>query len=356
MYKGGISLENIHLILENIRICEQNDVLATIIHVEGSSYRKAGTTMLFREDGNRIGVLSAGCLEEDLAARTNKMNKANLSQSVTFDLKSEDDMSWGQGAGCNGVITVLLEPVTSEIRSHLMTLQQYLQSGNSVTVIKKLTDSHQAVTDYLYITSNGDTFGNWESFIPNVLKQMSVLSQQGKMKSGLQFVDLLQSNVYIHCFHPKPRLVLFGAGPDAIPLARIASQTGFSVAVIDWRPSLCNKANFPDADELYIGFPAEVVNSLHLSSSDYIVILTHSFQRDKELLQLLSHFKLGYIGVLGSTLRTKRLLMGYDLPSAIHSPVGISIGAEGPEEIAISILAEIISIKNKSQIDKAVSV
>ncbi|WP_409304146.1 XdhC family protein [Peribacillus sp. SCS-155] len=161
--------------------------------------------------------------------------------------------------------------------------------------------------------------------------------------------------MYIQSYEPKPRLIIFGAGLDAMPIVKIASHTGFSVTVSDWRPALCNDHNFPEADQLIVGFPHETIPMLDLTSRDSVLLLTHHFQRDKELLAYLMRKELAYLGVLGPRTRTQRLLEGKAIPSLIHSPVGLAIGAEGPAEIAVSIVAELIKNQRRKHLEKAVS-
>ena len=344
-------MEGIHEILYALNSGTEGDVLATIIQVEGSAYRKEGTSMLVRKDGTQIGMLSAGCLEEDLAYRVEETRSQQISQSVVYDMRDEDDLSWGQGAGCNGVIRVLLEPVDDCHHEHLRKLKFQLDSGKRVTVIKKLTQDYK-VSDYLFITDDQQFFGKWHGAVPSKIKNPLSKVYQTIPKSGVQFCPELSANLYIHLFEPKPRLIVFGAGMDAVPLVRLASQTGFSVLVSDWRAALCKQEIFPDATQLVVGFPNEVLPKLQLSNRDSVIILTHHFQRDKELLRLFEGEKLRHLGILGSKSRTARLLEGKPIPPEISSPVGIAIGAEGPEEIAVSIVAELIQKQRMKKLEK----
>ncbi|WCN36275.1 XdhC family protein [Aneurinibacillus uraniidurans] len=339
-------MDDIHRILEAIKHSSERSALATIIHVEGSAYRKEGTSMLFQESGAHIGVLSAGCLEVDLAARMDEIFDEGTPCSLVFDMRAEDDLSWGQGAGCNGVIRVLLEPIDHNLREHLGTLKRYLDSGMPVIVVKKLTPD-LSVSDYVFITDHEQTFGEWQGEIPVQLKH--------QQKSGMEYIPELSSYSYIHRFWPKSRFIIFGAGMDAKPLASFAADTGFSVIVSDWRPALCSSAHFPTADMLLLGFPTEIMEKLVLTPFDSVIIMTHHFGRDKELLRWLMKKEVCYLGILGPRKRTARLLDGADLPHWIHSPVGLPIGAEGPEEIAISILADVISVLRQQGMKKAVS-
>jgi len=334
-------MDGIHEILDAMDGSVNDNVLATIIRVEGSAYRKEGTSMLFRGDGKQIGLLSAGCLETDLSYQVQDVLHQRTAKTVVYDLREEDDLTWGQGAGCNGVISVLLEPIDACLREHLCKLKFHLNSGNRVMVIKRLA-ADDSVSDYLFMTDDQQLFGKWHGRVPSQIKKLLNDIQQTSPKSGVTFFPKLSAEFYIHCFEPKPKLIVFGAGRDTVPLVKMAAQAGFSVLVSDWRSSLCKEEFFPDADQIIEGFPGEVISMLALSKLDSILILTHHFQRDREILNLLKGQKLRYLGVLGSKARTQRLLDGREIPPEINSPVGLPIGAEGPEEIAVSIVAELI--------------
>ncbi|MGG3468589.1 XdhC family protein [Neobacillus pocheonensis] len=348
-------MEGIHEILNSLNTAAEGDVLATIIRVEGSAYRKAGTSMLVRKNGLQVGMISAGCLEEDLAYRVEETRNQQISQTIVYDMRDEDDLSWGQGAGCNGVISILLEPVDACLYSHLRKLKFLLESGKRVTVVKKLTLDY-SVVEYLFVTDHQHFFGKWQGILPSNLKNLLSEVHQNPPKSGISFFPEVTADLYIHSFEPKPRLIVFGAGRDAVPLVKLASQTGFSVLVSDWRPGLCKQELFPDATQILVGVPNEVIPKLQLSSSDSVIVTTHHFQRDKEILKLLQNKKLRFLGVIGSKLRTERLLEGNGIPPEISSPVGISIGAEGPEEIAVSIVAELIQKQRIKKLEKVKSI
>ncbi|MFC0476729.1 XdhC family protein [Robertmurraya beringensis] len=338
-------MEAIHDILQKISTSNEG-VLATIIRVEGSAYRKEGTSMLFHQNGSRTGILSAGCLETDLELRVKEWFGTSEPQTIVYHMQAEDDLSWGQGAGCNGIITVLLEPIDDQLLEHLIILKNHLELGNRVTMIKQL-DEHLSASSCLFMTDDGTIFGSWTG--SNILSAKSLLKNYHLMpqKSGTLFSTELASNIYTHTFEPKPRLMIFGAGEDVIPLVDLANKTGFSVIVSDWRPALCNKEVFPKADQLIVGFPMESLEKLTFFPTDSAIVVSHNFQRDKEYLQYLLTKEIRYLGVLGSKNRTQRLLEGNIIPPHVKSPIGLSIGAEGPEEIAVSIVAELIQQQRK---------
>lgn len=332
-------MEEIHRIVEMIQQTSLRGVLATIIHVEGSAYRKEGTSMLFLEDGSQIGVLSAGCLEAALAHSVPDILASGTSRRFAFDMQSSNPLSWGEETGCGGVVHVALEPVNDVLAAHLGTLKKYLEVRSEVKLVKRF-DADGSVIDYGFLTRDQHPFGEWRGEFPPSLLEWTPPGQSPS--SGMKFVAALQSDVFVHTYYPKPRLILFGAGPDARPLAAIAAKTGFSVTVTDWRTDYCERRYFPDAESIIIGFPEETMQLIHVTPDDYAVVMTHNFRRDQQLIRLLSERQLGYLGILGSKTRTERLLRDRPVQMKVHSPVGLAIGAEGPEEIAVSILAEII--------------
>ncbi|OPA77785.1 hypothetical protein BVG16_15265 [Paenibacillus selenitireducens] len=332
-------MEEIHRILEALQCNDQRSVLATIIHVEGSAYLKEGASMLFLEDGSQIGLLSAGCLEADLAERVPEILETGKACGFVFDMQSLDPISWGDESGCGGVIHVTMEPVDDVFLNHLCALKDYLDHQMKVMIIKKIS-ADRSVSDYAFVAENRQLFGAWRGGISQALLDWTTSKES--RRSGIKVISSMQEHVFVHTYDPKPRLVIFGAGQDARPLAAFAAATGFSVIVSDWRPVLCDRYYFPDADTLLLGFPEESVNMIDFTSSDYAVVMTHHFRRDQQLIRFLSERQLCYLGVLGSKHRTARLLNGNPMPVNLHAPVGIAIGAEGPVEIAVSILADLI--------------
>lgn len=338
-------MDNIYEIISEIADSDDPAILATIIHVEGSAYRKEGATMLFTEDARQLGVISAGCLETDLAIRANElfMKKSPQSYTVIYDMSAEDDLSWGRGAGCNGKVHILLEKVTTKMRSEFRTLHHHLIQGRQVTSVRILKDDIAIKTSYL--TNDNQHFGDqnhsFSSFIP-------IVSAKSK-SSRLEYIEDLKAHVYIQYYRPKPRLFVFGAGPDVRPLASIAVKTGFAVTVWDWRPNNYKQTYFPNVTVLQNNSIPYLIKSLDFINRDSVIIMTHDFQKDQEILHhLLNEKQINYLGILGPRKRTSRLLNGKEIPSYLHSPVGLSIGAEGPEEIAISIIADLIQTLRQS--------
>ncbi|PEN78897.1 xanthine dehydrogenase [Bacillus cereus] len=307
----------VHQILDTAATSVNQGAVATIIQVQGSSYQKEGSMMLLWDNGEKLGMLSVGCIEEELSYYAKECSEA---WSIhTFDTKSEDDISWG--VGCNGTIHVLVERITPELQKSLQIVHHHLSYGEKIWMIKNLS-LHQT----LFITEKGELCGNWEGDIPNI----------ATLKSGRE------NNIYIQCILPQPRLFLFGAGEDAKSVVRLANEMNFLITVCDWREELCSPSHFSEANAFIVGFPKETFPQITLTAYDFVVIMTHNFKRDQELLELFSANPPYYLGILGPRHRTSRIFEGKCIPHWISSPIGLPIGARGDKEIALSIMGEII--------------
>lgn len=327
-------MEDMHRILDAAAAAgDVPMVLALIIHVEGSAYKKEGAAMLLMANGKRVGTLTAGCLEKDLAERAKVVHAEGKSAAVQYDLSSEDDLSWGQGTGCNGKITILLEPVGKRLRQQLLFLKVKLDEGKAVVRIIRLTDSFEPMED-ICIAEDGTQFGS--GHIPFTLQ--ADMKNPILLKGAKDAPDFF----FVHPIFPVPRLYVFGTGEDARPLVSLAARTGFKVFVADWRPALCSPEFFPEAAGWIVGKAEEVLDRITFAKRDYAVVMTHQFEKDRIILAHIKDAPLSYIGVLGPARRTERLLGGRHIPEIIHSPAGLPMGAKGPEEIAVSIVGEMI--------------
>ncbi|RKD71246.1 molybdenum cofactor sulfurylase [Sinobaca qinghaiensis] len=322
-------MENLHNIIQALRRMNRSEpaMLATIIHVEGSAYRKEGTTMLVDKNGSMTGVLSGGCLEQDVAARTEEVWKYGA-RTVEYDMRGYDPLSWGEGSGCNGSVLVHMEPLRTEEVDRLFTIEALLQEGKEAAVLR-VEKGTQLET---FLVPAGE--------IPVGQKTGRFIAPSGEV-------------MYAQLIKPKRRLVIFGAGTDVEPLVHMASMSGFSVILADWRKERCQKRIHPSADAVYCGFPEKLAEQVPVSASDFVLLMTHHFQYDKELLESLIPRRPAYLGILGSKARAERLRDGQELPEWVTSPIGLSIKAEGPEEIAVSILAEIIPLSKHAAIKEA---
>jgi xanthine/CO dehydrogenase XdhC/CoxF family maturation factor len=290
-------------------------VLATLVAVEGSSYRRAGARMLFAPGGGRIGSISGGCLEEDLSERAGTVARTGRAETVVYDTTSENDLVWGVGTGCHGVVRLLLEPLPGR-PAWIGTLAQNFEQGRPTPL--------EVV---------------WEASDPALL---------GTRLSGGPPAPA-SARVFLETVAPAPRLVVFGAGDDARPLARLASELGWRVAVGDPRPAFATPGRFPEAGELAVGPADALVSRLDPGPGDLAVVMTHHYVHDVPILRALLARPLAYLGLLGPRLRAEKILsdlaadgfaISPDMRRLLRAPVGLDLGADHPEDIALSILSE----------------
>lgn len=327
---------DIHDIVTHIHRNNTPAVLATLIEVEGHSYRKAGAVMLFFEGGT-LGSLSPGCLESDLQLRTTEVWERGIPEMVEYDMLSPDDFSWGEAIGCGGKIKVVLEPVKGELYKILQDVYDRMDKGEDLVLFRETADE-----GYSYSLESGgvNTFQQCEN---NTRLSQRTKEDLASRKFKTASPELV---AFRTLFVPKPRLVIFGGGQDAGPVVEFATRVGFRIAVADWREGSLQTL-FPGAERL-ICSPGEAVLRLGVGRGDYVLICSHQFQRDRQFLEKVIPQAPHYIGIIGSKARISLLLEGLDTPESLHAPVGLPIGGEGPEEIAVSIVAELISIRRAS--------
>lgn len=307
-----------HDILAAVHEDAQPSVLATILCVEGHSYRKAGAAMLFRLTGEQIGTVSPGCLEHDLFERAANVWESGNFELIEYNMNADEDVIWGDAIGCGGKLKVLLEPVRGVLRSLLLKAFKQGQEGSAVRLERSWLD---------------------EKIIYELRTEERAKGNKWTADSELE--DANQMSVLIT---PRPRLVLFGAGKDAETIYSLVKRIGFQIIIADWRSSLCKKELYPDA-ECVTGSPEQIMQQLQLNAEDYLIVSSHNLQQDREMIRLALPLQLVYIGVMGSKKRIRSLFETFLIPSNVRAPIGLSIGAEGPDEIAVSVAAELIAIR-----------
>lgn len=316
-------------------------VLATVTSVEGSSYRKKGAKMLFSVK-EETGLVSGGCVEEDLSYAAAEVMETGKAKQMSYDLRSEDDLGWGAGAGCNGCIYVYLQKFRWEEDSTL--LQPVLEEMNASRAVQGVTRFGEAPA---YFTADGEMLSGKLIFSE---EEQKMFEQLRRAKENTAYVDK-EETLLFERFEPQEKLYIFGAGRDVEPLVHQAARLHFEVKVVDPRESRCQPEYFPDAQELICSHPDTFLQEKKLEPGSYVLIMTHSFERDQLILKHVASQEenLSYVGVLGPLRRTRRLLGSAAVPNWLHAPVGLSIEAEGAEEIAVSIAAELIQARRKKE-------
>lgn len=305
-------------------------VLATLVTVAGSSYRRPGARLLFSDTGERHGSISGGCLEEDVVARARDVASTGRAELVTYDTTSENDLVWGVGLGCHGVVQVFLEKLTARPRwASVIAENLRARRATSLAVVWRSDDPAELGTRLAH-----DRAANGNEPLVDPFAPAAASDPEG---------------VFFETIQPPVPLVIFGAGDDVRPLARFAKELGWHVTVADPCADFVTPARFPEADTLIIGPASELVARAAPPAGALAVVMTHRYLHDVPVLRDLLPRALAYIGLLGPKLRAEKILSDLrhdglsltdDQRAHLHAPVGLDIGAVNPEEVALSIIAE----------------
>ena len=342
--------------IESLSAKGERMALATIVAVRGSTYRRPGARLLVPEEGAPIGNLSGGCLEGDVADMARVVMNEGTARLAGWDLTADDDAVWGLGLGCNGAIEVFIEPA-DQAAEVAHALRAALEAERLISVVTVLESEHQAVApgSRIVVRFDGDpegTLGQADVDAEAVAAAWELLeAERSEVRTFAHDV-----RAFVEVLEPPLRLLVCGAGHDAIPLVRAARGIGWSPIVVDDRPGFLNDERFPEATGfVHVEAPEHVSKTASIDRRTHAVVMTHNFLRDKEYLRSLLDSDAGYIGMLGPSARTHRLMMeldeeGVEITDAdrerIHGPAGLDLGAEGPEEIAQAIVAEIVAAKH----------
>lgn len=348
---------------ENAKVTGLDCVLATVVHVEGSSYRRAGARMLVDENGLMTGAISGGCLEGDALRKALHALHKNENKLVSYDTSDENDAVIGAQLGCNGVIQVLFEPINFhhtdnpiELLKQACAQQQSMIIGTFFHFDKTKSQTGTALLVDQELTAKGQSLGSklHEQVLSDcqiALDEDSSLFREYLIEGEKQFLFL---EVFIH----PPTLVLVGAGNDAQVLAQMAEVLGWNIVVTDGRPTHAHNDRFASSCQIVVVKPEKILDEVEVNSRTVFVLMTHNYQYDISVLKvLLSHREIPYIGILGPRKKYQRMLndlseediiLTKEQSEVIFAPVGLEIGAETPAEIGLSILSEIQSVLTKT--------
>lgn len=320
--------------------------LVTVYETIGSTYSKAGHRILIAEDGVHQGLVSGGCLEGDLAERASGVIERMTPAAVTYDLRDEADQLFGLGIGCNGLIRVLLQPLTRENDYEPFASIAECLLGDEraavATVIESAVSGVEAGATLVAGPGRERVFGPCEPVVGRLHAGCAKATSSGHAR--LEHADGV--TILFAPLVPVPRLLLLGAGVDAVPLVNMAVELGWRVTVADHRPSYVERDGFAAADAAVLVDPSNLAAQVDLDGFDAVVVMSHHLATDQKYLADLADRTTPFVGLLGPPARRERLIealgaMGAELDPRLRGPVGLDIGADSPESIALSILAEI---------------
>lgn len=328
---------------------EKKTALATVVKVEGSSYRQPGARMLVTEDGELTGAISGGCLEGDALRKALLSIHQKQNKLITYNTNNEEDIEVGLQLGCNGIVHILFEYIDEEVSKNPIQLLQQLELERKeavvVTVFSLKRNAIQQGTTLFYREENQILSHNDE-----VLDLISDVNEVLKTKTSIVKKLQTENEALIEYINPPISLVIAGAGNDVQPLVKIASILGWKITVGDGRATHAVEKRFPKADKVNAVKPEDFLENITIDNQTYFVLMTHNYKYDLAVLKLLLNTNCQYIGILGPKTKLNRMLddlqnegitVSEEQLERIYSPVGLDIGAETSEEIALSIVSEI---------------
>ena len=342
-------------------------VLATVVRIAGSAYRAPGARMLVTAGGDTVGSISGGCLERDVQEQALELMDGDRTRLLTYDATTDEDLFMGTGLGCNGIVQILLEklpwPEAPDLAAYLSACIEGQRPGVAATVFAVEGDAGVAAGQRLVLQADGSAAGDLHAadLRPQVEKEMRQLQRQIQEQPSAMPQSRPQTfetatgtaDILLEPTLPPVPLIVFGAGYDALPLVQLASELGWHISVVDHRPVLARPERFPQAHRVLHAHAEQAFEQLAISPRTVALVMTHNYLQDQALLKGLLPSPARYVGLLGPRQRAQRLLAdlakeGLQPTEAqlgrLSSPVGLDLGAETAEEIALSIIAEIQAV------------
>jgi xanthine dehydrogenase accessory factor len=334
-----VRLDNsLELILERAPGAQDSRVLATVVATAGSTYRKPGARMLLMADGSYIGLLSGGCLESDLQIHAREVLDSGVARAVEYDTRGPDDVLFGVGAGCEGNMRVLLEPAgRGSVATAALTLAGAATQAGQAAALIMVHDATQ-----MSLGTHHSADGLPAAIMAAQRRALAEQSSQA-LDAG---TGAERARVFVQYLAPAPHLLICGAAPDARPVASIARGLGWRVSVVDHRPGFAVATHFPGA-HVQVVSPRSLRTEVDLSRCHAAVVMSHHLPSDEIYLHELALAGCpGYVGLLGPTARRRRLEVELGpltelLGDRLRGPVGLDIGAQTPESIALAIVGQI---------------
>jgi xanthine dehydrogenase accessory factor len=327
---------------QTVRLWQQSGVavLVTLVRTEGSSYRRPGARLLVTASGEYAGTISGGCLETEVLRKALWLTREGAvveQYSTMFDDTAEVPF----GLGCGGVVNLLLEPGdTPECRALMSALERSL-AGEQVTVLTWLPDKSRELARAV-LAANGDF-----SFASEKLTESELVEARRGVLSG-DWIENMPRGLFVERIVAPQRLFVLGAGDDAKPLVSMGALLGWSVIVMDGRTHLARQERFPGAE--HVAATSNLAELQKIQTEDAVVLMTHSYEQDRELLAAILPLRPRYLGLLGARHRSSLLVsevaerLGWTVAACcerIYAPVGLDLGGDGPEAIALAVIAEV---------------
>ena len=321
--------------------------MATVVRIDGSAYRRPGAKLLVEEGGSTHGGVSGGCLEADVREVAMTVMRDGVPRLRHYETGDDDRTVWGLGLGCNGAVDVFVQPITWRDALDAARRVRALLEGDAPFAVSTVVRGPSAVLGRMLVTPDGSPAGSTGA--PGLEREMARRAEVLLAVAESKCHEVESAGVFTEIHVPPPRLVICGAGDDAMPLSACAAQVGFRVTVVDHRPAYLSPERFPHAERIERR-SADGPDGLPLGPRAYSVVMTHSFAHDREWVRCLLETDVPYVGLLGPRARRDAILDQIDAPATdrLFAPVGLRLGADGPEQVAVSIVAELLAVHSSS--------
>ena len=333
-----------------IDFTQRKAALATIVKVKGSSYRGPGARMLITDDGKWVGSISGGCLEGDALRKARHVMAEKKPMTVTYDTREESNQHLGIGLGCNGVIDVLIEPIDhTDPFNPVLIFKDYVKTAEPLALATIFNGKYTG--QKLLISKNRIIKNSLDAEISITIQEnlQSVFATQKSYPTEYDF-ETYEGEVFFELIQPTITVIIFGGGFDARPVSQLAKTLGWEVQVTDECVAHIAPIFFPQADKLSLCSREFIDRDFQITDHTACVLMSHNYDYDRDVLKKLLNTSAPYIGILGPKKRFDKMQAefskeGIELKSMdfdrIHSPIGLDIGADAADEIAVSIIAEI---------------
>lgn len=334
-----------------IDLNQRKVAIATVVKVRGSSYRSPGARMLITDDGHWVGSISGGCLEGDALRKARQVMTEQKPLTVTYDTREESNQSLGIGLGCNGVIDVLIEPIDALAKNNPIQIFENFITAKEPHALATIFSSEQTAEKLLITFSNEKLLQFSNTALSDIIgNELSELFETRRSEARIYNVNGQSFEIFLELIQPSISLIIFGGGFDARPVSQMAKSLGWNVVVTDECVAHIAPVFFPTADKLSLCQREFVDRDFEITPYTACVLMSHNYEYDRDVLKKLLASEAPYIGILGPRKRFDKMreefnaqgiaLTAHDF-HRIHSPIGLDIGAETPDEIAMSIVSEI---------------
>lgn len=327
--------------------------LSTIVSSKGSLPMSKKAKMLVKQDGTLVGTVGGGCLEADVWSEARQVMEQGVSTLQHFILTEKH--AGDEGLNCGGNVEIFTEPVQAgEMQAVFAAVKQLHDTRGSGLLATLVTGDSEIRGHKMLVSESGEVVGTLgdSELDQRIRQEMDTVLHEDLLKVFTLDHQGAEVRVFVEAIRPAPQLIIFGGGHVSKAISQMAKTVGFRIVIVDDRPAFSNAERFPEADECIVAEFDTVVSQLPIDRSSYLIAVTRGHQWDQPIIEQAVWTEAGYIGMIGS--RRKIALMWKKLEEKgiprqlleqVHAPIGIDIHADTPEEIAVSVVAELIKVR-----------